>query len=126
MDLQDSLVLSAEQITSLYIIKYGAKQPVSDAGGNSLYAPRSFQLSQNYPNPFNPSTKIDFRTSEPGRVVLRVYNLLGEEVATLVNEVKQPGRYEVTWDAREQPSGVYFCRLLASEMAITQRMILTR
>lgn len=88
--------------------------------------PETFALCQNYPNPFNPGTTISYQISDYGWVSLRVYNVLGQEAATLVNEVKQPGRYEVTWDAREQPSGVYFCRLLASEMAITQRMILTR
>ncbi|MDI6765525.1 MAG: alpha-amylase family glycosyl hydrolase [Bacteroidota bacterium] len=72
---------------------------------------KEFYLSQNYPNPFNPITNFEFRISEFGIVSLKVYNLLGQEVATLVNEHMQPGSYKVSWDASQIPSGVYFYRL---------------
>ena len=126
MDLQDSLVLSAEQITSLYIIKYGAKQPVSDAGGNSLYAPRSFQLSQNYPNPFNPGTTISYQIPDYGWVSLSVYDVLGQEVKVIVNSKLDAGAHHVVFNAEGLPGGVYFYRLVTTNATITKRMLLIR
>ncbi len=76
--------------------------------------PRSFGLSQNYPNPFNPTTNIEFRIAESGFVTLKVFDVLGREVVALVNEVKRSGRYEVVFDGRNLPSGVYFYRLTAT------------
>ncbi len=86
--------------------------------------PKSFLLYQNYPNPFNPSTTIKFDIRPPltpllGKegtgVVLIIYDLLGKEVTTLVNNKLQPGNYEVTWNASDYPSGVYFYKLVVSE-----------
>jgi hypothetical protein len=83
--------------------------------------PSSFHLEQNYPNPFNPTTTIEFsietatgRTGEPTRVTLKVYDVLGREVATLANENLQPGKYEVRFDASGLASGVYIYRLFAA------------
>jgi hypothetical protein len=73
-----------------------------------------FTLRQNYPNPFKPSTKIRFEIRDLGFVTLKVFDVLGREVATLINEVKQPGSYDVEWNAGGMPSGVYFYRLVAS------------
>jgi ligand-binding sensor domain-containing protein len=73
--------------------------------------PTAYQLDQNYPNPFNPTTEIGFRIVEGGLVTLKVYDLLGREVATLVNQELPPGRYETTFDATKLASGVYFYRL---------------
>jgi hypothetical protein len=90
--------------------------------------PTTFSLSQNYPNPFNPTTTIQFsvgsasgRTGEPARVTLKVYDVLGGEVLTLVDERKQPGVYAVTWDASTVPSGVYFVRLTAGSFSQTRK-----
>lgn len=88
--------------------------------------PVSFSLHQNYPNPFNPVTEIRFQIAEVGLVTLKVFDLLGREVATLVNEVKQPGRYEVTWDADGVSSGVYLYRLQTGSFAETKKLILVR
>lgn len=77
---------------------------------NALESP-TFALSQNYPNPFNPSTKIQFSIPSASFVSLKVFNVLGAEIATLVNENKAPGTHQVTWDANGYPSAVYFCRL---------------
>jgi hypothetical protein len=95
--------------------------------------PVMFALEQNYPNPFNPTTTIRFsvesasgRTGEPGRVTLKVYDVLGREVATLVNESLQPGRYKLTFDATGLASGVYLYRLRAGEFTQTKRMMLLR
>lgn len=73
--------------------------------------PRDFVLHQNFPNPFNPSTTIRFEVPVAGFAILRVYNILGQEVAVLVNGEISPGRYTVTWDAAESSSGVYFYRI---------------
>ncbi|NWG28029.1 MAG: T9SS type A sorting domain-containing protein [Ignavibacteriaceae bacterium] len=80
-------------------------------------APQSFLLFQNYPNPFNPSTIIRYAVAERSNVVINIYNIAGEEIATLVNEEKPAGSYEIIFDAhshsgnvRNLGSGVYFCR----------------
>jgi acetyl esterase/lipase len=99
-----------------------------DDGGKSE-VPDRFELLQNYPNPFNPSTKIKFSIpvgTRHGVSVLRIYDLLGREVAMLVNEYLQPGRYEVNFNAEGLPSGVYFYRLQTAEFTQTKRMVLVR
>ncbi|TAK63404.1 MAG: T9SS type A sorting domain-containing protein, partial [Bacteroidetes bacterium] len=75
--------------------------------------PSEFSLGQNYPNPFNPTTVIRYSSSVKSAVTLKVYNMLGQEVAALVNEELQPGIYNVQWDASGLPSGVYFYRISA-------------
>jgi len=75
--------------------------------------PNDFVLYQNYPNPFNPTTTIEFNIKKPGIVKLVVYDVLGNEIETLVDEHKQTGTYEITWYAKNLPSGVYFYRLQA-------------
>jgi hypothetical protein len=92
-------------------------------GGN---APQEFSLDQNYPNPFNPVTNFTLSIANPQLTVLRVYDMLGREVATLVNEVKQPGTYTVQWDASRQASGVYFYRLQAGQFSAVRKMLLMR
>ncbi len=94
--------------------------------------PTSYLLEQNYPNPFNPVTKIKFdipidsRILRNDNVVLKVFDLLGREVATLLNEKLQPGTYEVTFDAAELPSGVYFYRLTAGVFTDTKKLVLIK
>src|SRR5207245_8843175 len=84
--------------------------------------PQEFSLEQNYPNPFNPVTHFRFRVGQfpnggAGFVSLKVYDILGRDVATLLSEVKQPGVYQVTWDARNLPSGIHSCRVSAGACA---------
>ena len=95
----------------------------------SSQIPNQFSLSQNYPNPFNPSTKIKFQIPSSGSVAqtfLSVYDVLGREVATLVNQQLQPGTYEVDWDASAYPSGVYFYKLSVGDYSETKRMVLLK
>jgi hypothetical protein len=86
----------------------------------------TFQLLQNYPNPFNPTTSISYELPALSRVTLKVYDLLGRETATLVDEVKHPGRYAARWDASDVATGVYFYRLKADGLVATRKVLLVR
>ena len=93
---------------------------------SQIGVPTRFELAQNYPNPFNPSTKIRFTIPEAGLVTLKVYNLLGEEVATLLNEEQTTGVYEVTFDARQLSSGIYFYTINSGDFVASKKMILLK
>jgi hypothetical protein len=93
-------------------------------GSNSL--PEIFSLEQNYPNPFNPSTSIQFRIPENSFVSLKIYNVLGKEVSTLINEEKNAGAYEVNFNASALSSGVYFYKLEAGNFVQTRKMVLMK
>jgi beta-glucuronidase len=88
--------------------------------------PAAFALYQNYPNPFNPTTKIQFTTVNSQLTIVNVYDLLGREVAVLVNEIMPAGKYTVTFNASALPSGVYFCRLTAGAFHDARKMMLLR
>jgi hypothetical protein len=88
--------------------------------------PTSYFLSQNYPNPFNPVTSIRFALPHAGHVALRVYDLLGREETTLVDEEMPAGTFTVTWDATRSSSGMYFYRIVAGAFADTKRMMLLK
>ncbi len=88
--------------------------------------PTKFDLAQNYPNPFNPSTVIEFSVPQQQRVMLNVYNTIGQKVMTLVNGELNPGTHHVTFDATSLPSGIYFYRLIGENVNITKKMILTK
>jgi hypothetical protein len=93
--------------------------------------PAEYALRQNYPNPFNPSTRIRYALPRPGHVHLAVFNGLGQEVATLVDQVQQPGTYAVEFLATGSggaglSSGLYFYRLTAGEFTAMKRMILVK
>ena len=91
-----------------------------------LFLISEFQLRQNYPNPFNPSTTIKFAVPESRFVNLSVYNLLGEKVAELINEVKDAGEYEVNFNAINLPSGIYISKINAEEYNKTIKMTLLK
>ena len=95
-----------------------------DDESNSL--PSEFVLSQNFPNPFNPSTNIQYAVGSKQFVSLKVYDILGKEIATLVNEEKTSGNYKVTFDASSQPSGIYFYQLKAGNFIETRKMVLLK
>jgi len=92
----------------------------------STEVPSSFSLSQNYPNPFNPATVISFQLSVAGQVVLKVYDVMGREVQTLVNESLKPGTYEASFDGSQLTSGVYFYRLTTYNFSDTKNMLLVK
>jgi hypothetical protein len=89
-------------------------------------APKQFSLEQNYPNPFNPSTSIKFNLPERGFVNLAVFDVLGREVEVLINETKEAGAYEITFDAKNLTSGIYFYQLRTNLFSKTNKMILAR
>ena len=92
----------------------------------STEVPSGFSLKQNFPNPFNPVTNLEFGISDLGFVSLKVYDLLGKEVVTLVNEKQSPGTYQVEFDAGSLTSGVYFYRLTSGDFTDTKRMMLVK
>jgi uncharacterized lipoprotein YddW (UPF0748 family) len=88
--------------------------------------PTAYALSQNFPNPFNPTTTIQFALPQSGRVSLKVYDVLGREEATLVNDEMPAGNFSVRWNASQSSSGVYFFRITAGSFSETKRMVLVR
>jgi photosystem II stability/assembly factor-like uncharacterized protein len=93
---------------------------------SNITSPTEFKLGQNYPNPFNPSTKIQYALPITSKVELKVYDVLGREVATLVNEEKTSGNYEINFNGSNLPSGIYFHRLQAGSFVETKKMILLK
>ena len=93
---------------------------------NNDLLPAKFDLAQNYPNPFNPNTNIKFQIAQEGLVTLKVYDILGKEVATLVNEELQPGFYNTEFDATALSSGIYFYKLIANDFVATKKMLLIK
>ncbi|MCL4280433.1 MAG: T9SS type A sorting domain-containing protein [Ignavibacteriaceae bacterium] len=88
--------------------------------------PASFLLEQNYPNPFNPTTNIRFKIAESGYVSLKIFDVLGNEIETLISGEKPSGDYEVKFDGRSLSSGIYFYQLRSGEIIQTKKMILIR
>ncbi len=88
--------------------------------------PEKYELFQNYPNPFNPTTTITYSLPKNSFVTLTIYDLLGREVATLVNEEKHSGTYKVTWNAQNKPSGIYFYKITAGGYSKINKMILLK
>jgi hypothetical protein len=88
--------------------------------------PSAYNLSQNYPNPFNPVTNISFNIPVAGLVTIKVYNILGQEVSTLLNDEMKPGNYRVQFDAANLPSGVYFYRMQAGSLSLTKKSMVLK
>jgi hypothetical protein len=88
--------------------------------------PGEFALQQNYPNPFNPKTAVSFQLPAASKTKIAIYDMLGREVTVLVDEQKNPGGYEVTWDASGFSTGVYICRMTAGDFVASRRMVLVK
>ncbi len=119
-DLADSTIADSSDETFVIDIFPSVDDSVDSA------IPNKFYLSQNFPNPFNPGTVIQYTVGNRQYASLKVYDVLGNEVAVLVDEVKEAGTYEVEFDATGLPSGVYFYRLTAGSFSSTKKLILLR
>ncbi len=93
---------------------------------NSPASPKEFILNQNYPNPFNPNTAISYQLSAQSKVELKIFDVLGREVQTLVNEIQSAGNYKVNFDARDLPSGIYIYQIKAGNFVQSNKMILVK
>lgn len=88
--------------------------------------PTEFKLAQNYPNPFNPTTKIEYQLPKDGRVIIKVFNVLGQEVRTLVDEIKEAGYYNIEFNSFGLSSGVYFYSLFTENYQSIKKMVLLK
>jgi hypothetical protein len=93
---------------------------------NNISTPKSFVLSQNYPNPFNPTTVIQYEIPKSAMVTLKVYDILGREVKTLVNQYENSGNYSINFNASNLSSGVYFYQLRSGSYIVTKKMVLLK
>ncbi len=114
--------------TGHFEIFYNKNPTGNPIGINNISSdiPYEFMLEQNFPNPFNPMTKIKFHIPEPGNVSMEIYDALGRNVSTLVNENLTPGIYEIEWNAVNQSSGIYFYKIVTSEFSEVKKMVLIK
>jgi hypothetical protein len=120
------LIISGDPKTVYIDNVYFAKGIGTDVEEIHDAIPSAYTLHQNYPNPFNPTTRIRFSLPESNHVSLRVYNLLGQEVAVLLDEFKPTGTYEVTFDAASLPTGMYLYSLTAGSHTAIKAMTLVK
>ena len=129
------------QLSSVYFVDQFTGWAVGDNstilhttnGGTTFFeeeeieeTPTNYVLTQNYPNPFNPSTKIRYSVPQSSQLIIKVFDVLGNEIETLVNEQKTIGTYELTWNTENLPSGVYFYQIKAGSFMETKKMILLK
>ena len=115
--------------------KYSYRLRQFDLDGNSKYSevravevegPLSFELSQNFPNPFNPTTEINYQIAQTNLVMLKLYDVLGNEIQTIVNEVQKTGSYSVTINTHNLASGTYFYKLESGKFIKVRKMLLIK
>ncbi len=131
---ENTLIVYGPRVANLYYQEFKARYTESGGSGNialgvrqsSPSLPSEFGLQQNYPNPFNPATVIGFSVASQGRVTVTVFDVLGREIAELVNDWMQTGAYSVQWNAQSVPSGVYFYQLRAGAVVHTKKMCLQK
>jgi hypothetical protein len=130
---ENTLIIRNNGVANLYLQEFVARYKAAGGSDNIVVGvansgnqiPRSLSLAQNYPNPFNPSTNFEFRVSDLGFVTLRIFDVLGREVATLVDRPMSPGAYTVRWTA-DVPSGVYYCVLRSGQSSAIRPLILVK
>jgi len=104
----------------------GDKSPKKIIANQNLNSPVEYSLEQNYPNPFNPTTQISYSIKEAGLIQIKVFDILGKEIALLVNENKEAGNYSVDFNASQLPSGVYIYQLTTPGFTQARKMILAK
>jgi flagellar hook assembly protein FlgD len=117
----------------IFDVKLGAYQAakVTAIKKTQNAIPTKFALNQNYPNPFNPTTTISYDIPVTGKVVLKIYNVLGQEVKTLLNDVVTPGKYQMTWSGdnnfgRKLASGIYLYQMIYNKQQVVKKMVLLK
>jgi hypothetical protein len=118
--------VEASDVTKFNIFAFADPDSITLGIEDELYSLNEYQLEQNYPNPFNPITLIQFAIPERSDVTLKVFDVLGTEIATLVDEEKNPGRYESVFAGQGISSGVYFYKLQAGNYSSIKKMILLK
>ena len=112
---------------TIYVDNLRLKYPGSVSALKDIsLSPDQFRLEQNYPNPFNPSTIIEYSIAHSSNVVIKVYDILGKEVKTVLNEFKQTGTYEVEFNSKNLSSGIYFYQIRSNGQVLTKKMVLLR
>lgn len=119
----NSISIASTNVYSYYALASSAATAVQDQVEG---IPTGFSLGQNYPNPFNPSTTITFSIAQKGLATLKVYNNLGEQVASLVSQQLEPGTYTAQWNASGVSSGLYLYRLELDGFVAAQKMLLVK
>jgi len=105
---------------------FRSASPTTSVGNSKINVPLHYILEQNYPNPFNPTTAISFQLPVLSKVSLKIFDVLGREVMTLVNEEEPAGSYEVQWNAEKMTTGIYFCQFKAGSYMQTRKMLLLK
>ena len=125
--LQFQPIEGGHAVSGLQVDEYHVNESTIMSGsvsGMLLPLPKAYSLEQNYPNPFNPTTVIRYDVKQTGLVSVKVFDILGREVATLAYGTIPAGSYTVSWDATGQPSGIYLCRMEALGFSQTRKVIL--
>ena len=120
--LSDGNIIAGTRNHGLYI----TCNPIINSITNSNQSEFKFILAQNYPNPFNPSTTINYQIPSAGLVTIKIYDVLGREIETLVNEEKGVGRYKVEFNGSNLASGLYFYRITSNNYSDTKKMVLVK
>lgn len=115
---------TGSSVSYIWLVKLGPDEVVN--AEINVYDLKAFDISQNYPNPFNPTTKIEYSVSHPGFITLQVFDVLGNEIKTLVNEEKAAGRYNISFDGTSLASGIYFYVLRAGDFIKSRKMLLLK
>ena len=130
-DGKEELVLERDDASGDYVEIWGDGTSVGISGGSPSYSPQTYTLSQNYPNPFNPATKIEYAVQQAGHVTIKVYNLRGEVVKTLVDQNRPMGEYAAVWDGKNDmgssvASGQYFYQLSIGDFVTSKKLLLLK
>lgn len=131
VDYGDSMVITYSYDDAGNLLSRTIRRGSLSAGDGEVERPFTYGLSQNYPNPFNPMTTLKYQIPEESHVTLRIYNVLGQEIRTLVDESIEAGEYIVIWDGRdsfghEVASGIFFSRMEAGRFLKTRKMIILK
>ncbi|MBU2446679.1 MAG: T9SS type A sorting domain-containing protein [Bacteroidetes bacterium] len=118
--------LVGEGTATVYAAKVDTLGIVTSVEYYNFYYAAKIQMHQNYPNPFNPSTTIEFSLPIRKHVILKIFNILGEEVKEMINKELEAGKHQINWEAENLPSGIYFYKLTTDNFNITKKMVLLR